>query len=158
VTPRHPSRCEFDSSSLLLRIDRTVPADVNAISTIVEDLMKVIGEMGCAEGEEFEVELSLREALANAIKHGTGSDPSKEVQICVACDQDRGMLIVVRDPGPGFDPGKLPSCVEGQNVYSTHGRGIFLISRYMDDVKFKRGGTEIHMRKHPRKARAKAER
>ena len=158
MTSRHSTRCEFDSSSLLLRMDRTFPADVNAISTVVEEVMKVVGEMGCAEGEEFEVELSVREALANAIKHGTGNDPSKEVQICVACDRDRGMLIVVRDPGPGFDPEKLPNCVEGQNVYSTHGRGIFLISRYMDDVKFKRGGTEIHMRKHPRKARAKAER
>ena len=149
MTAQNPSRCEFESSRLLLRIDRRLPADVNAISPIVEEVMATVTEMGCAAGEEFEVELSVREALANAIRHGTNNDPSKEVQISVACDRDRGMLIVVSDPGPGFDPETLPSCVQGDNLYSTHGRGIFLITRYMDDVQFKKGGTEIHMRTRP---------
>ncbi len=149
MTAQNPSRCEFESSRLLLRVDRRLPADVNAISPIVEEVMGIVTEMGCAAGQEFEVELSVREALANAIRHGTNNDPSKEVQISVACDRDQGMLIVVSDPGPGFDPEKLPSCVQGENIFSTHGRGIFLINRYMDDVQFKKGGTEIHMRKRP---------
>ncbi len=149
MTSKHPSSCEFESSRLLLQIDRRLPADVNAISPIVEEVMGIVTEMGCAAGEEFEVELSVREALANAIRHGTNNDPSKEVQISVACDRDRGMLIVVSDPGPGFDPETLPSCVQGENLYSTHGRGIYLINKYMDDVKFEKGGTEIHMRKRP---------
>lgn len=156
MTVPHQARCEFDSSRLLLRIDRRLPADVNAISPIIDEVMGIVTEMGCAAGEEFEVELSVREALANAIRHGTNNDPSKEVQISVACDRDRGMLIVVRDPGAGFDPEKLPSCVQGENLYSTHGRGIYLISKYMDDVKFKKGGTEIHMRKRPPRAVEKA--
>jgi serine/threonine-protein kinase RsbW len=63
------------------------------------------------------------------------------------CDEERGMLIVVRDPGPGFDPSRVPSPVLGQNVFSDHGRGIYLINRLMDDVRFEKGGTEIHMRK-----------
>jgi hypothetical protein len=33
----------------------------------------------------------------------------------------------------------------GENVYSNHGRGIFLINQLMDEVKFARIGTEIHM-------------
>jgi len=147
VTAQNVPRCEFDTSRLLLQIDRRLPADVNAISPIVEEVIQAVTEMGCAAGEEFEVELSVREALANAIRHGSNNDPSKEVQISVACDRDRGMLIVVSDPGPGFDPEKLPSCVKGDNLYSTHGRGIFLINKYMDDVQFKKGGTEIHMLK-----------
>jgi anti-sigma regulatory factor (Ser/Thr protein kinase) len=35
----------------------------------------------------------------------------------------------------------------GQNVFSDHGRGIYLISQLMDEVRFEKGGTEIHMRK-----------
>ena len=35
----------------------------------------------------------------------------------------------------------------GQNLFSEHGRGIFLINQLMDEVRFERGGTEIHMKK-----------
>ena len=52
---------------------------------------------------------------------------------------------VVRDPGPGFDPAQIPSPVVGQNLFSTGGRGIYLINQLMDEVRFERGGTEIHM-------------
>jgi len=142
-------RCEFDSRDLLVNLDLTLPADANAISPVVQRIMKVVTEMGCAAGREFEIDLALREALANAVEHGGGNDPSKQVQCCVACDKERGMLIIVRDPGPGFDPDSIPSPVLGQNVFSTGGRGIYLINQLMDDVRFERGGTEIHMRKDP---------
>jgi serine/threonine-protein kinase RsbW len=57
------------------------------------------------------------------------------------------MLIVVRDPGPGFDPASIPSPVAGENIYSNHGRGIFLINQLMDEVRFRNNGKEIHMLK-----------
>jgi serine/threonine-protein kinase RsbW len=59
-----------------------------------------------------------------------------------------GILIVVRDPGPGFDPALVPSPICGDNVHSEHGRGVFLIRRLMDEVRYERGGTEIQMRKY----------
>ncbi len=111
--------------------------------------MEIVTQMGCAAGREFEIELALREALANAIEHGSGNDPSKQIECCVACDHERGMLIVVRDPGPGFDPASIPSPVLGLNLFSTGGRGIYLINQLMDEVRFEKGGTEIHMRTHP---------
>jgi serine/threonine-protein kinase RsbW len=107
------SRCEFDARDLLVKVDLTLPGDVNAISPVVESVMRIVTEMGCAAGREFEIELALREALANAIEHGSGHDPSKEIQCCVACDHTRGMLIVVRDPGPGFDPASIHSPIMG---------------------------------------------
>ena len=140
-----PTTKEFDSDELIVRVLHKLPADVNLISPVVEEIMRVVKEMGCAEGQEFDIELALREALANAIKHGGRNDPSKQIECCVACDRDRGMLIVVRDPGRGFDPDELPSPVQGKNLFSTHGRGIFLINQLMDEVRFEKGGTEIHM-------------
>ena len=103
--------------------------------------------MKCAAGKEMEIETALREALANAIKHGCNNDTSKQVQCCVACDESRGMLIMVRDPGKGFDPAAIHSPVVGENVYSEHGRGIYLINELMDQVDIRRGGTEIVMQK-----------
>jgi serine/threonine-protein kinase RsbW len=65
----------------------------------------------------------------------------------VACDDERGILIVVRDPGSGFDPAKIPDPCQGENIYSSHGRGIYLINQLMDEVQFHKNGTEIHMLK-----------
>ena len=143
------TQCEFDSGNLLVKVDMTIPGDINAISPVIEKVLAVVTEMGCAAGREFEIELVLNEALTNAIKHGSAHDPSKQVQCCVACDHARGMLIVVRDPGPGFDPASIPSPVVGQNLFSTSGRGIYLINQLMDEVRFEKGGTEIHMRIDP---------
>ena len=139
--------CTFDQEKLILRFSSTIPADVKLISPVVEGVMRIVGEMGCAAGKEFEVETALREALANAIVHGCGQDPTKKVQFWIGCDEARGMLIVVRDPGPGFDPAKLPNVMAGEEIFSTHGRGIYLINQLMDEVKVLRSGTEIHMRK-----------
>ena len=137
--------CTFESRNLILKYQTGIPADVREISPVVEGVMALVKEMGCAAGREFEVETALREALANAIVHGAKRDPHKIVQFCVSCDESRGMLIVVRDPGKGFDPATLPSPVVGQELFSTHGRGIFLINQLVDEVRFERGGTEIHM-------------
>lgn len=141
------SRCEFESDKLAVRLNVTIAADVEAISPVVDRVMAIVGEMGCAKGHEFAIELSLREALANAIVHGARNDPGKQVEFWVACDAERGMLIIVRDPGPGFDPATIPSPIVGQQIYSEHGRGIYLINQLMDEVRFEKGGTEIHMRK-----------
>ena len=139
------SRCTFDSRKLILQFEDTIPADVKEISPIAAKVMAIVMQMGCAVGNEFEVETALREALANAIVHGAKGDPRKKVQLCVSCDEDRGMLIVVRDPGEGFDPASISSPVHGQKLFSTHGRGIYLINQLVDEVRFEKGGTEIHM-------------
>ena len=68
------------------------------------------------------------------------------MQCSVACDEGRGLLIVIRDPGEGFDPTKVENPLIGQNIYSDHGRGVYLINQLVDDVKYEKGGTEIHMR------------
>jgi len=110
--------------------------------------MEMARRMECAAGKEFEIETALREALANAIVHGAKNDISKKIQCCVGCDEQRGMLIIVRDPGSGFDPFAVPDPCIGENVFSNHGRGIHLINQLMDEVRFERNGTEIHMRKY----------
>jgi serine/threonine-protein kinase RsbW len=149
MTSEPLTRCEFDAGNLLVKLEMTLRGDANAIEPAVRKIMAVIGQMGCAAGREFEIELVLYEALANAIKHGIENDPSKQIQCCVACDHARGMLIVVRDPGTGFDPASIPSPVIGQNLFATGGRGIYLINQLADEVRFEKGGTEIHMRLNP---------
>lgn len=142
-----PDRRKFPSEDLILELDLRLAAEMHSIDPVVDRVMGIVRQMRCAAGSEEAVDLALREALANAILHGAGSDPTKDVQISVACDRARGMLIIVRDPGAGFDPEAVPSPLVGERIYESHGRGIFLINQLMDEVTFRRGGTEIHMRK-----------
>jgi serine/threonine-protein kinase RsbW len=142
-----PNGCNFDPEKLVLKLKVTLSADKDAIDPVVQGIMDVVRETNCANGKEDAIELALSEALANAVVHGAKGDPAKVVECDVACDETRGMLIVVRDPGPGFDPAAIPNPVVGENIYSNHGRGIFLINQLMDEVRFHNNGKEIHMLK-----------
>jgi serine/threonine-protein kinase RsbW len=145
------SRCEFHSDDLMVRVKKELPGETTAIPEVVEQIMEVVRDQQCAEDAEFEIEVSLYEALANAVEHGCGHDPEKRVEIIVACEEHRGMIIIVRDPGKGFDPNSVPSPVVGENIYADGGRGIFLINQLMDEVRFEKNGTEIWMIKTPKK-------
>lgn len=129
------------------KLDVTISADSTAISGVVNGVMQIAREMKCAEGNEYQVDLALREALANAIVHGCNNDPQKKVECCVACTESSDIVIVVRDPGAGFALNEVPNPLAGENLRSTHGRGIYLINQLMDEVSFERNGAEIRMRK-----------
>ena len=136
---------DFDPGKLSLSVRVTLAADRRSVDPVVTQIMDSVRQMKCVDGKEDAIELALQEALANAVVHGAKEDPSKIVECLVACDEQRGILIIVRDPGPGFDPQSIPSCTVGENLYSNHGRGIFLINQLMDEVQFHKNGTEIRM-------------
>jgi serine/threonine-protein kinase RsbW len=136
---------DFDPDKLALILRVTLAADRRAVDPVVQEVMAVVRQMRVVDGKEDAIELSLQEALANAVIHGAKEDPTKTVECLVSSDDERGILIVVRDPGTGFSPEAIPGCTVGENVYSDHGRGIFLINQLMDKVEFRKNGTEIHM-------------
>ena len=115
---------DFDPDKLGLRVSVTLAADRKAVDPVVALVMEAIRDTKCVNGKADAIELALQEALANAVVHGAKEDPSKIVECIVACDEERGVLIIVRDPGEGFDPKNIPSCTVGENLYSNHGRGI----------------------------------
>jgi serine/threonine-protein kinase RsbW len=136
---------DFDPDQLHLLLRVTLSADRKTVDPVVQEVMAVVRQMKNIDGKEDAIELALQEALANAVIHGAKEDPTKTVECLVSSDEERGVLIVVRDPGTGFIPDAIPSCTVGENVYSNHGRGIFLINQLMDKVEFRKNGTEIHM-------------
>src|SRR5271157_6527690 len=98
-----PQSCDFDADKLRLKLSVTLAGDRDAVDPVVRSVMNVVREMKCAPGREDDIELALTEALANAVVHGAKNDPSKIIECDVACDARHGILIVVRDPGLGFD-------------------------------------------------------
>lgn len=97
--------------------------------------------------------VAVREAAANAIKHGNASDRWKRVHLEFDVPTDNGRCYIrvrVRDEGAGFDPAHLPDPLAPENLSGTSGRGMFLMRSFMDDVAVRRaptGGTEIVMLK-----------
>ena len=57
------TRCDFESKDLLVKVDLTLPGDVNAISPVVAKVMAIVTEMGCAAGGEFQIPFALLEPM-----------------------------------------------------------------------------------------------
>jgi serine/threonine-protein kinase RsbW len=136
--------------SSVLEIDSWMPSEVRAISPLVDRLMRLIERAQCVPGEEFDIELALREALENAVVHGNQEDPKTKVHIRCRCQPGKEISIVVTDQGKGFDFEKIVGNGVTSDPDAEHGRGIQLMKAFMDDVHFERGGSEVQMRKRSR--------
>lgn len=137
------------ASRSLIDIEAWMPSEIQAISPLVEQLVRLIEGSQCVPGQEPDVELALREALNNAVVHGNRLDPSKRVQILCRCEKRKGISITVSDQGQGFDPNAVPEPSAIGRIEAEHGRGILLMKMAMDEVSFERGGTKVHLRKGP---------
>jgi serine/threonine-protein kinase RsbW len=139
-----------NSRSPILEIDSWMVNKTQAISPFVDRLMRLIEKSRCAPGDEFGVELALREALGNAVVHGNREDPKTRVHVRCRCGPGHEISIVVADQGQGFDFARIAGEALASDPTTEHGRGIRLMKAYMDDVHFERGGSEVHLRKHSR--------
>ena len=142
----------FHSTGPLLQIEQSIRSEVSAISPLVDKFMAFIKKCQCARGNEIDVEISLREALANSVVHGNREDPGKNIYVSCSCVPDEEVSIVVRDEGSGFSSTELPDPTAAEQLRSMHGRGIYLMKSLMDEVRFERGGTTVYMRKKSAKA------
>jgi anti-sigma regulatory factor (Ser/Thr protein kinase) len=128
-------------------LNMVIPATSVGINTVSEGIMALLQRKHWPQDELIKVDLALQEALANGIRHGCKGDPSKNMQCIVTCDQSGDLIVVVRDPGDGFDPSQVPHPLASENQMKPSGRGVFLINQLMDEVAFADGGREVQMKK-----------
>ena len=88
----------------------------------------------------FGPELLLREALTNAVVHGSDCDPAKAV-LCILRWNGRRLLIAVRDCGPGFD-WRTAMTRQGDD-YACSGRGVDILRLYATRVRFHPPGNSL---------------
>jgi len=108
------------------------------------------------EGREISEEtrhwvlMALREALANAIKHGNLLNLSKRVHVEMNVVGET-LEMHIRDEGAGFEPESVGDPLAPENRLKSSGRGIFYMRTFMDEVRFRRadgGGMEITLTKN----------
>lgn len=119
------------------------------------ELVQVIAEHLCENAGLDEdgthwIGMAVREAVANAIKHGNKLDIRKKVNATFQL-HDLHLEIRISDEGSGFDPGSIGDPLNPQNLMKTSGRGIFYMKTFMDLVQYSflpGGGTSLLMTKN----------
>ena len=149
--------------------------EVTLIDPLVEKVQELSSGMGlCDFNGCVRLGVALKEALLNAIFRGNlewdkeqkpdvrekleegdeketfqqrSSDPQfrdRKVYVEVKINKEEANLII-RDDGPGFDVRTVPEPDDPQALEPQHGRGLWLIRSFMDEVRFNQDGNEITM-------------
>ena len=117
---------------------------------LVGSVTKQVTELGSFDEDSANwIELAIREAVINAIKHGNQMDATRSVEITYTLDES-SLGVSIRDCGEGFDFQHLPDPLSPENLLNPNGRGIFYMKTFMDDVEFGRhpdGGTLVRLSK-----------
>jgi len=119
----------------------------SAIDGLFRDITVEMKDNGYGEEDIFAVHLAVEEAFINAVRHGNRMDPQKSTRIEYSVDS-RKISVSLTDEGEGFDPEAVPDPRNGENLLKTSGRGLLLISSYMDEVRFNDCGNRVEMTKY----------
>jgi len=119
------------------------------------ELVQVIAEHMCEnagldEDGSHWIGMAVREAVANAIKHGNKLDTRKKVNARFQLHGSE-LEITISDEGEGFDPETVGDPLNPKNLMKTSGRGIFYMKTFMDRIKYSfkpGGGTSLVMTKN----------
>jgi serine/threonine-protein kinase RsbW len=120
--------------------------NIELVQVVLKDRLR---QLGMDEDTQHWVDLAVREALANAIKHGNVQSPEKQVHVDLDIEGDE-VVIRVEDEGVGFDPEQVENPLDPDNIIRTNGRGILFMKRFMDRIHYGSGpggGTLVTLRK-----------
>jgi serine/threonine-protein kinase RsbW len=128
----------------------SISSKIEAIDEAVQKATGFASEAGFADDALFGIDMAVREALANAVKHGNKLDESKQVEITLISDED-ALEILIRDFGEGFDAMQVPDPTNPENLLKASGRGILFMHNFVDKVEWERhaeGGLIVKMTKN----------
>src|SRR5436853_3444044 len=136
------------------RIEITISSrfeNIELVQVIAEHLCE---NAGLDEDGSHWIGMAVREAVANAIKHGNKLDVRKKVNATFNL-VGLALEIVISDEGEGFDPEKVSDPLSPKNLMKTSCRGNFYMRTFMDQVRYSfapGGGTSLLMTKNLAKA------
>lgn len=116
-----------------------LPASVQAVEEFFRSFRRQHGCI-CRNCENFTAELLLREALVNAVVHGSKGDASKQIQ-CHVRRRGRNLIFVVSDEGEGFDW----RTNQGRDTPTSaaSGRGLIIFRKYANAFRYNEKGNSV---------------
>jgi serine/threonine-protein kinase RsbW len=120
--------------------------NIELVQAVLDDTLRAAR---VDEDGRYWIGTAVREALANAIKHGNREESEKKVEVEVGFEAST-LLIRVTDQGAGFDLEGVEDPLEPENLLKADGRGIFYMKKFMDGIEYTfapEGGTTVALRK-----------
>lgn len=128
-------------------LSEALPSVLSEKRPLIERVLAALEDRAMlAAGERSSIHLCLDELITNAIKHGNKEDASKTFRTTLFIG-DASWAIRVEDEGEGFTPDDVPDVNDPESWTFTHGRGVLIISEYMDEVHYYAGGTRVQLTK-----------
>ena len=109
------------------------------LASFIETLLEPII---CKETAK-KIELGLHEALVNAVVHGNLSNPNKVIRVRRILTPN-WIVWQIQDEGLGIVEDKRVCCLP-LNIEVNSGRGIYLIHKCFDDVRWSRKGNRLQL-------------
>ena len=116
-------------------------ANIRSIETAIDDLTT---EYNISQEQYGKILIATLEAVNNAIIHGNRSDKTKFVDIELEIKRNE-LTITVTDEGKGFRPMEIPDPTKPENIEAINVRGVFLMRRLADKIKFNKEGNSVKM-------------
>lgn len=170
VEASHVDRGQMRLLNRIVQTETTyaLPNDVGLVQFLVARVRDLLASMRCfVDNDRLRIGIAVEEALLNSLYHGNlevSSDLRDETHGAyealakerVTQDPYRDRLIhftvkltpefarfVIRDEGPGFDPGSIPNPTDPEFLERPSGRGMLLMRSFMDELTYNDSGNEV---------------
>lgn len=119
----------------------------NDIEKVCSMILKEMDRSGFDDKAIKQFKICIFEMLTNAFQHGNRGDESKKVRVFYKITSFSSTISVI-DEGKGFDHRNVPDPLLPENRMKDHGRGVFLIRHYLDEVEYNAKGNRVLGRKY----------
>src|SRR5262245_6916167 len=133
-------------------IELSIDSKLEHVETVESLAKSASAKLGFDEADAGWIELAVREAVVNAIKHGNQYLADKQVNVQFLVGPD-ALISYVRDRGAGLDAARVLDPLEPENLLKPSGRGILWMRAFMDEVEYSahpEGGCVVRMKKYQR--------
>jgi serine/threonine-protein kinase RsbW len=121
-----------------------VESRMNSLRIIENAIDEMTGAIGINQDNYGKILVATLEAVNNAIKHGNKDNTQKMVDVEIEYEKDE-IKITVTDEGEGFDPARIPDPTMPENIEELSGRGVFLMTKLSDSIRFSEKGNSVTM-------------
>lgn len=124
------------------RLDLTIHSNFDDLERVVDETESFFSALSEDGDFIYTAVLLASEAATNSIEHGNQLDPTRLVKISYIV-QDASVEMHFEDEGSGFNRADIPDPLSDENILDDGGRGIFLIERLADAVRYENGGRRV---------------
>lgn len=134
--PRRPENAEPAEDAREYRL-RT-RATGSASRRLSRAVLALVADYVSGDAVLYDLDLALSEACSNVVEHAYPEGESGDLEIVLRLERGRRVRLEVRDFGSGFAVD--PTALDAPGPGAESGRGVYIISRLMDEMSVRRDG------------------